>query len=352
MKTATLTLHDTDNCGSSLQAFALQHFLIKNNIENIIVDYVPEYTQNNGNPLKHILRYLLFFNSSRRKRAKFLEFKRTHLITTQKKYKTFVELQNEKFDIDCFIVGSDQLWNNMYGCGNDPAFYLDFTIKKKIAYAVSLGRECIPNDNKNLVKKYARGYSWVSFREKSSVNQLKDYFDCNVDYVCDPVLLNSIDEYEVIKGKRIIDDPYILVYIAQSINRDDLNRTISEAKNSFTGKVVFIGAYRNKCNCDVHLRDASPDEFLSLIDNAELVISNSFHATVFSIMYKKQFVTIIPPENGERINELLKVSNLEEQKSGNSKYKLITDEQYTEAHEKLKLLTGYSQNLLLENIRR
>ena len=79
----------------------------------------------------------------------------------------------------------------MYGCGNDPAFYLKFVKHgKKISYAMSLGRAIIPNDNLSIVKKYVKNYSWISLREKSYMKQLQEIFPKTpMSYVCDPVLL-------------------------------------------------------------------------------------------------------------------------------------------------------------------
>ena len=93
MKTLTITLHDTDNCGSSLQAFALQHFLLKNHIENEIIDYVPSYTQNNGNPLRTFIRKIVFFWPSYIRKKKFKQFIREHVKITKKKYTNYKELE-------------------------------------------------------------------------------------------------------------------------------------------------------------------------------------------------------------------------------------------------------------------
>lgn len=309
MKTLTITLHDTDNCGSSLQAFALQHFLLKNHIENEIIDYVPSYTQNNGNPLRTFIRKIVFFWPSYIRKKKFKQFIREHVKITKKKYTNYKELEQEDFDADVFITGSDQLWNSMYGCGNDPAFYLKFVKNgKKISYAMSLGRAIIPNDNLSIVKKYVKNYSWISLREKSYMKQLQEIFPKTpMSYVCDPVLLNDIEDYGVISSPRLIKEKYILVYLAQKQDKKQLNDLIKKVKNIFNVKVVFIGSYLNKCECDIHKRDTVPGDFLSLISNAEYVISNSFHATVFSLMYNKQFVSILPTENGERIKEILEL---------------------------------------------
>ena len=94
MKTLTITLHDTDNCGSSLQAFALQHFLITHGIDNEIIDYVPSYTQNNGSPFKTFIRNIIFRKSYLQRRKKFQNFINKNLKLTKRKYKTYQELKN------------------------------------------------------------------------------------------------------------------------------------------------------------------------------------------------------------------------------------------------------------------
>ena len=216
MKTLTITLHDTDNCGSSLQAYALQKFLLDNGIENEIIDYVPEYVTNNGNKLKTIIRKIIFSKESKEREKKFKDFSNKYIKKTKTKFKSLNELEKFKFDADCFITGSDQLWNSMYKCGQDPAFYLNFVNANKIAYAVSFGREIIPNDNIDIMNKNTSGFKWVSVRENTSVDQIKESFKgIDVDYVCDPVLLNESSVYDSIKNKRVIEDKYILIYMAQ-----------------------------------------------------------------------------------------------------------------------------------------
>lgn len=351
MKTLTITLHDTDNCGSSLQAFALQHFLIKNGIENEIIDYVPKYTQNNGKPLKHFLRTIVFWRASREKYRKFKVFKEKYLKVTKDRYETYSQLESSKLFADCFIAGSDQLWNDMYLCGQDPAFYLNFTNLPKIAYAVSMGREHIPKKNKSLVTKYANSFQWISFREKSSPGQFKSDVKCPLNYVCDPVLLNPIMDYDAIKADPIITEPYILIYIAQAVDRDMVDNLILKLRKKYLGEVVCIGVYRSKCKCNVHMKDTSPEEFLSLISNAQCIVSNSFHATVFSIMYKKQFMTIIPNENGERIKMILEVAGLSKNAvydTTNVNNHWISPEEYFTAEGKLSEFFVSSQNLLLK----
>ena len=88
MKTATITLHDTENCGSSLQAFALQHYLIEHGIENELIDYIPKYTQNGGHIIRTFARKVVYFDATIRQRKKFRNFISEHLVLTKKKYLT------------------------------------------------------------------------------------------------------------------------------------------------------------------------------------------------------------------------------------------------------------------------
>lgn len=355
MKTVTITLHDTDNCGSSLQAYALQHFLILNNIDNEIIDYVPEYVTNNGNKIKTIIRKIIYYKESKNRKIKFDKFVTNYLVLSKKKYSNYKELCEDFPKADCYITGSDQLWNSMYGCGQDPAFYLNFVKeRKKIAYAVSLGREEIPDENLSLVKKYAQDYSWISVREKSSVDQVKKVVEnVEVDYVCDPVLLNEAKEYEIIKNDKIINEKYILLYMAQIPNSSFMNEIIEKIKKQINGKIVLIGSYRNRCQCDMHIRDVAPGEFLSLIFNAEYIISNSFHATMFSLIYEKQFLSILPDKNGARIKEILEYVNLADHtlKSDENFVKLPIIEDYSVITDKLKIFRSESQKKLLDYLR-
>ncbi|WP_405383561.1 polysaccharide pyruvyl transferase family protein [Phascolarctobacterium sp.] len=353
MKTLTITLHDTDNCGSSLQSFALQHFLLSQGIDNELIDYVPSYTQNNGRAFKTFLRKVIFFKASRERKQKFADFKNRFLKLTRKKYTTYDELKKGGLSAEVYITGSDQLWNSMYLCGQDPAFYLDFVKEaKKIGYAVSLGREDIPEDNLTIVQKYAHGFSWLSLRESCAIHQLKTILpNVTMDYVCDPVLLNEVQEYEPIKSDRLIKDKYILVYLAQKYDKKSLDKVVAHIKGNKGVKVVFIGTYLNRCTCDIHIRDVAPGDFLSLIANAEYIISNSFHATVFSIMYNKQFIAVMPPENSSRIKEVLAVAGIKgHEYSKDMKVPYISEGEYEEVNKRIATFREKSRELLMNNL--
>lgn len=357
MKTLTLTLHDTDNCGSSLQAFALQNFLLSHGIENEIIDYTPDYTINAGNPVRALAREILYGKDKYEKRCKFESFKNTYLKLTEERYFSFEELCNNIPLADIYITGSDQLWNTMYSCGRDPAFYLSFvpdTNNKKIAYAVSAGRKEIPLDNLQIIKRRCQNFSWISLREKSSVLQIENIIqNVPIEYVSDPVLLNDGEVYLSMVKNACINDKYILVYIAQNISSHSLNHTIKIVKKRMKDvKVVFTGSYRNQCKCDYNIRTYGPVEFLSLILNAECIITNSFHATLFSVLFKKQFVILIPPQNGERIKSVLDTFGLLDRIVGceDNVIELLNEEELLNAYKRAQEFGKISGEILLSHI--
>ena len=311
MKTYTITLHDTDNCGSSLQAYALQQFLLKNNIENEIIDYVPQYIKYNGSKLRTIAKKILYFVPTIQKDRKFAEFKKSCLRVTNTRYSACEEIEKANLVADCFITGSDQLWNDTFQCGRDSAYYLDFTKQNKIAYAVSLGKEKISSNNQQTIRSLASEYKWISVREPSGVSVVGGLVDVPVMHVCDPVFLHEKDTYSAIAKKVDVGCKYILVYLAQAVDKDAMNATLEILKSKRRCKVVLIGTCVKKCDCDIHLKSVSPREFLYLIENAEYVISNSFHATMFSLIFEKQFATLLPKENGTRITSVLERLGIE-----------------------------------------
>lgn len=352
MKTLTITLHDTDNCGSSLQAYALQQFLLRNNVDNEIIDYVPDYVKYNGSRIRSIVKKVLYCIPTIQKNRKFKFFKKSLLKYTKVCYKTYEELENSGLEADCFITGSDQLWNDTFMCGRDPAYYLGFTKRNKLAYAVSLGKENISPDNKKMIQEHASEYKWISVREPSSVSVVSDIVDVPVMHVCDPVFLNKKETYSEIARKVELNCKYILVYLAQAIDKVAINTMLSILKKNMDCKVVLIGTCVKRCDCDIHLKAVSPQEFLYLIENAEYVVSNSFHATMFSLIFEKQFSTLLPKENGTRITSVLEQLNLQDYGLTRPQYidKTITKEEYKEVASKIEEFAKQSGETLLHQL--
>lgn len=308
MNIKIITLHSLYNPGSNLQAFALQKYLSKDN-EVQIIDYRPAYTRYGNSLLRSLIRKLLFFRSRMRETKKIHDFMKKYMNLT-KTYYTYESLSKDNLKADLFVVGSDQLWNTDFPCGNDNAFYLDFIKNtKKITYSTSVGKKIIDKKNLEKIRKFKDDFLSIAVREKDTSVQLTKKLGKKISWVCDPVFLLEASVYDaMINQKSRFDRPYVLVYLIQK------NQLLDELVKYFRSKgllIVMGGGYnKNRCLCDVHIKDMGPLDFLNLIKYAKIVVSASFHATAFCHIFHKEFLTILPQKNGERIVSLLEQTEL------------------------------------------
>jgi hypothetical protein len=308
MEIKIITLHSLFNPGSAFQAFALQKYLSKEN-EVEIIDYRPAYTRYGKSLLKAIIRKILFFRLRKSEVRKFHAFVNKYMNLTKTFYK-YGSLKRANLKADLFIAGSDQLWNTDYPCGNDNAFYLDFVNDaKKITYSTSVGKKVIDEKNLNKIKTHAESFSSIAVREKDTAIQLTEKLGRKVAWVCDSVFLLDRDVYEsMIVQNSMFDKPYAFIYLSPK------SRVLDALVAHFRSKGLMIvlggGFNTSRCDCDVHIKDMGPLDFLNCIKYAEIVISTSFHATAFCHIFHKEFVTILPPKNGERVVSLLEQTGL------------------------------------------
>lgn len=308
MEIKIITLHSLFNPGSAFQAFALQKYLSKEHKVQII-DYRPAYSRYVGSFVKSMIKNILFFRLRMREAKKFHVFMNKYMNLTQTYY-TYKSLCKANLSADLFIAGSDQLWNTDYPCGNDNAFYLDFIKNtKKITYSTSVGKKIIDKKNLSKIRIFADSFSSIAVREKDTAIQLTEKLNRTVTWVCDPVFLLDRNVYDsMIDQKSQFDKPYVFVYLSP---KSPMLDTLIEHYRSKGLKIVLGGGYnRSRCYCDVHLKDMGPLDFLNCIKFAEVVVSTSFHATAFCHIYHKEFVTILPHTNGERIVSLLEQTAL------------------------------------------
>ncbi len=301
MKIRIITIHGIPNFGSVFQSYGLCKYLKDHGFEDTqIIDYNPAYY--NKGSIKSYLGRLLNYKHYTVRTKKFRKFIENNLLLTPKKYETIDELSQEDFGADVYVAGGDQLWNVFHDSGNDPAYRLTCFNGKKISYATSMGQKDFPRDELKKLASDIKDFSNISVRESSSVALLESQ-GLEATNVVDPVFLLPVEEYE--KFLIPVNQPeYLLVYLVTPSKL--LEDTIEYLKNKYNLKVILCSGFQRKCTCDEHLKDLGPDEILSYIKNAKIVLSSSFHATVFSMMFKKQFYTILPDEHtNERIEDIL-----------------------------------------------
>lgn len=307
MKVYLITIHNIHNFGSIFQTLALQEYVNSKGCDAEIIDYRPKYNLAGKNRLRTFLGKVLNFKDYLKKKKKFNSFidkelKMTPLVITHKDLKE--QFQDAK---DCiYLVGGDQLWNPFHYCGNDGAYRLTFLPDacEKYSYGTSLGKKSFSKEEISSLVNDLRSFKKIGVREGSSVDILKESGITNVTNVCDPVMLMDSKFYNKYLGERIIKEKYIFVYL---VDKSDLLISFLEhLKHKYNYKIVHVCGFRKKFDNDYMIKSEGPDEVLNLLVNAEIVVSASFHATLFSIIYQKEFYSFLPgPNTNERIQFLL-----------------------------------------------
>ena len=179
MKILLVTLHSqNNNFGSVLQAYSLTKFLEENGFEVVTLDYRPYYSNGGLNAFRRfkkiIVNTIFLFDFIKRKK-RFDSIINNQVLT--KRYRTLKELLADIPKADIYMIGSDQVWNTNYLCGNDPVYYLDFVQSShKMSYAASVGR--FINDNNELIelKNKLKDFKFISFRENKTAQQKCSFF--------------------------------------------------------------------------------------------------------------------------------------------------------------------------------
>lgn len=353
MKCSIITIHHIHNFGSVFQAYALACFLKMNGYETEIIDYRPKYYNFGRNKLKTAIGRLLNPISYFKRKRKFETFISEHMVLTDKRFKNILELKSYYQNSEnIFIVGGDQLWNNYHPCGNDDAYKLVFFDgNRKIAYGTSMGRDNFSDKELKRIATLVVNFQKIMLREQSTVSMLQNYTSISVDHVIDPVGLLNAKDFKNIAVKPKINKPYAVMYLADS--GELLDQAIDMLSKKMGLKIVHICGFKKKCICDYFIKDAGPEEILGYILHADFVLSASFHATIFSLIFQKQFATLLPGEQtNARINDLLKYVGLE-RRIINCKEDLVQFDNaidYSSVHQVMEDFSKQSRVLLLNEL--
>lgn len=306
MKIKIITIHNIPNFGSIFQCYALCEYLKKINFNDVeVIDYNPSYFKSTTlkSKIAKILNYKYYLN----RKNKFENFIKKNIPVTKKSFSSLLELKDYNFDADLYISGGDQLWNVYHDSGKDDVYRLVWTKGRKISYGTSMGQSDFPKKELRDLANKISDYSHVGVRESSSVVLLKTE-GVKAVHCVDPVFLLTKDDYSKF-FKNINQPKYLLVYLVTPSPL--LEKCIDILSKYYKLKVILCSGFSKKCTCDEFIKDLGPDEILSYIKNAEIVLSSSFHATAFSLLFKKQFFTILPDKHtNERIEDLLRIRGL------------------------------------------
>lgn len=306
-KIGLITFHKSYNCGSVMQAYAMQKALKDN------YSLMPEFINFSNkdqqelyavfdkkislkNLVKNIIKAPFYFalNDNNKSYEKYIN---DVLPLSQKKYTELSELKENELNYDLYLTGSDQVWNITIQ-DSDDAYFLPFVKKHpKIAYAVSQGAKDILEytDNPAKYKKMINEFNYLSVREPNGKKWLKNDFDINSEITLDPtLLLDQIDYVDIERPTEEVleENEYIFVYatklnsgfekIIQNIARREGLKVVIWQPNTWISIFGWSKGY-------ILPKKQNPGKYLTLMKNAKYVFTASFHGVVFATQYRKNF---------------------------------------------------------------
>ena len=339
MKVGIITFHFPFNCGAALQCYALEKTLESLGNEAQVINYTPWYHWNRyasrknpvyyakkklHDPARNVLTRAYhgakgFYDTVRSwkgakarlvREQKYNAFRKAHLNETRL-YRTLAQLRAHPPKCDLLIAGSDQLWNTKLTDGKlDPAYCLDFGGDgvRRVTYAVGT---YFKDDAqaKTALKPLIGRLNAVSLREAKYLRPVMETAGKNtpMHLDVDPTLLLDASAYEPLLPKApLCDEPFILVYTMPGPAQAQANEAAKRLSRRTGLHLIDVNGNPNGRNREIEdHRIGSPEEFLWFIRHASYVMTNSFHGTVFSVLFEKPFATILHKETGNRVSELL-----------------------------------------------
>lgn len=316
MKIGIFTYFQT-NYGAVLQAYALQKYLQNQpGTEVEIIDFTtPEHLEGHKvckrqslkNPVVAIAYYfftLIHYRQLKRRVTRTRDFKNKYFHFTRRFSSMKEALKNHPIE-DIYITGSDQVFNpnGKYV----PLYYLGFDKGngKKVAYAPSFGISEFNDDITQKIKEYIQDFDFLSCRELTGADYLSSITGHDVPVVVDPVLLHNADEWGKVAVTPRYKKDYIFIYDLNGA--DNLIKIAKDIQRNTGLPIVCLTSKREKIYpVNKQTYDAGPAEFVGWIKNASYVVTDSFHGTVFSLIFRKEFFTFIAVERtSSRIRCLL-----------------------------------------------
>lgn len=333
MKIGIITIHKSPSYGACLQSFALWKYISSEGVDCEIIDlHRPTHID-----FKKSDRFLPMRQEHLTFKVKVLTelFKlkdrllaKVHLSPLEKKYNQFNEeikyskvykgvdeLYANPPSYDLYVTGSDQVWNPQQAYCIEP-YFLTFVNNggKKISYAASIGLKDLLSEEKEKFAQWLESYDAIGVREKSAQELLTSFMNKPTTLVLDPTFLLDKESWLKESVLPAVDDSYILLFSLFTPS-NILNFAKRIAEESDKRLIILAPNRREIGNGGILVNDAGPREFLGYFYQADMVITDSFHGTVFSmIMEAGNFFSYIAPNNrrGSRIVDLLSLFQLED----------------------------------------
>lgn len=298
-KIAIITFHWATNFGAVLQAYALQQYLLSTGRETEIIDYVPWSTalsQQINWRKNHRIDLIV-------RERKLEEFRAKYLIRTNRFNRNSL-LRRLSEDYSAVVCGSDQIWNQSFTLFGEYkptlAYFASFVGKetKRIAYAVSFGAVSVSERYKKYTAPELKNFSAVSVRETTGKHIMED-FGIKAEVVCDPTLFLKKEDYQQLTMDVDMVVPKVFSYVLHShIETKEIAEYVKRKISEYRAEPHITGI----------------EEWLYAIQHSELVVTNSFHGVMLSIILNKPFVAVLIKGSAmnDRLHTILAAVGLED----------------------------------------
>jgi len=314
MKTiAILTINDYDNLGNRLQNYAVQTILTS--YGDTITLEKNDHKINKRRGLKAFIRRCLskikriikrIFGMSKKepvsvnfapRHNNFIEFNKFIRFGKEITIHNYDDINNS---YDYFVVGSDQIWNPNFQ-PNQYVNFLEFADQnKRIALAPSIANNALTDKQKEGIRKGALGFKYLSCREEQGSKLLRELTNKECTSLIDPTLMLPTSEWDKVSKKPSFHDDskkYILLYFLGEMTEEYKN-IINNISTKYNLEIINIYDKNNI------YYSCGPSEFIYLISHCEIMLTDSFHGSVFSYIYNKPF-RIFERVNGMSMNSRL-----------------------------------------------
>ncbi len=332
LRVCGVTFDHSTNYGSCLQAYALQAVISQMTVGGEPCEYAilnstgirkKEAVSNKPKvgSIKQRIKGSLYRIIRRYRRNQFGHFERNYLHFVDCQNRTELKELNQRFD--AFLCGSDVIWNFAYSKG-DSLFFLDFAEKYKFSYAASLGKASLEavregidlsEPVEDIFRRYVARLDGVSVREEYARKLLAPYTDKTIEVTCDPTLLLTEEDWMKIADPKKQKGRYIFAYSTST--RSNYVSFLKQLQHQTGLPVVQITWSGVDAIKQRSLAFPTPQRWLRLLHDAEYVVTNSFHGTVFSVLFHKKFFVAIQGErnvrNNVRLYDFLNTLGLESQ---------------------------------------
>lgn len=308
MKVGTLAFHYAFNYGAVLQSVGLLRTLGGMGIDAEVIDY--------RSPVHYVprlvTRHPLRWRNTRLVSRKFDQF-RAQAMVRSPVCENLRELEQLAGRYDAIVVGSDQVWNLHKPF--EPAFFLDFAVPtgcRRVSYAACFGRDDQPAEPRARVLPALKKFDAISVRNVTSQRVLSRDFGIEAPVTADPTLLADFDDLLAPPSEQ---GEYTLLFGVDVRNRELLERAVAAHRSVVDRPIVMMRMTWSVARVDRRTFGAGPREWLTLIKQCKLLITDSFHGMVFALKYRRPFAVVFGQETGGRMKDLLSMCGLADRMS-------------------------------------